>query len=73
MTPDDFVREFTTERASAILRTNDHEAARRAMGAAGAAAVGFVNSLFEPADVAAGNWGAVETRAAAMLQAARDA
>jgi 2-dehydro-3-deoxyphosphogluconate aldolase/(4S)-4-hydroxy-2-oxoglutarate aldolase len=210
MTPDDFVREFTTERASAILRTNDHEAARRAMGAAvaggfrileftlsipgafelieefaalrdlivgagtvlttddavrsveagaqflvspvvdqavidkagslgvaampgcstptemlrahragaplqklfpetatgpawvkqtlgplpflkivptsgvtldnaaeylraGAAAVGFVNSLFEPADVAAGDWGAVQARAAAMLQAARDA
>jgi Entner-Doudoroff aldolase len=210
MTPDDFVREFTTERASAILRTNDHEAARRAMNAAvaggfriveftlsipgafelieeftaqgdlivgagtvlttddavrsveagaqflvspvvdqavidkagslgvaampgcstptemlrahragaplqklfpetatgpawvkqtlgplpflkivptsgvtldnaaeylraGAAAVGFVNSLFEPADVAAGNWGAVQARAAAMLQAARDA
>jgi Entner-Doudoroff aldolase len=34
MTPDDFVKEFTLERASAILRTNDHEAARRAMGAA---------------------------------------
>jgi 2-dehydro-3-deoxyphosphogluconate aldolase/(4S)-4-hydroxy-2-oxoglutarate aldolase len=34
MTPDDFVKEFTQERASAILRTNDHEAARRAMGAA---------------------------------------
>ena len=40
---------------------------------AGAAAVGFVNSLFEPADVAAGDWGAVQARAAAMLQAARDA
>jgi 2-dehydro-3-deoxyphosphogluconate aldolase/(4S)-4-hydroxy-2-oxoglutarate aldolase len=34
MTPDDFVKKFTQERASAILRTNDHEAARRAMGAA---------------------------------------
>lgn len=34
MTPDEFVREFTAERASAILRTNEHDAARRAMEAA---------------------------------------
>ena len=36
---------------------------------AGATAVGFVNSLFEPEDVATGNWQAIERRAAEMLQA----
>jgi 2-dehydro-3-deoxyphosphogluconate aldolase/(4S)-4-hydroxy-2-oxoglutarate aldolase len=37
--------------------------------AAGAFAVGFVNSLFDPADLAAGRFDAVEDRARAMLQA----
>lgn len=38
---------------------------------AGAWAVGFVNALFDPADVAAGRWDAIETRARAVLQAVR--
>lgn len=36
---------------------------------AGSLAVGFVNSLFDPADIAAANWQAIEERAAAMLAA----
>lgn len=38
---------------------------------AGAFAVGFVNSLFEPADVKAGRWDIIESRARAMLEAVR--
>lgn len=37
--------------------------------AAGATAVGFVNSLFVPEDLAAERWGAITDRAARMLQA----
>lgn len=36
---------------------------------AGAWAVGFVNALFDPADVAAGRWEAIEGRARAALRA----
>ena len=36
---------------------------------AGAAAVGFVNTLFDPQDIADENWAAIQTRAAQMLQA----
>ena len=39
--------------------------------AAGAFAVGFVATLFEPADVAAGRWDAIEDRARRCLAAAR--
>ena len=39
--------------------------------AAGAYAVGFVNTLFEPADLAGGRWGAIEDRARRCLAAAR--
>jgi Entner-Doudoroff aldolase len=35
---------------------------------AGAFAVGFVNTLFDPRDIASQNWAAIETRAAKMLQ-----
>ncbi len=35
---------------------------------AGAFAVGFVNSLFDPTDIADENWQAIEDRAARMLQ-----
>ena len=38
---------------------------------AGAFAVGFVNSLFDPTDIARGDWNAIENRAAEMLQAVR--
>lgn len=38
---------------------------------AGAFAVGFVNSLFEPADVKASRWDVIESRARAMLAAVR--
>ncbi len=38
---------------------------------AGAFAVGFVNSLFEPADVKASRWDVIENRARAMLAAVR--
>jgi 2-dehydro-3-deoxyphosphogluconate aldolase/(4S)-4-hydroxy-2-oxoglutarate aldolase len=38
---------------------------------AGAFAVGFVNSLFDPKDIAEENWRAIERRAARMLQAVR--
>ena len=38
---------------------------------AGAFAVGFVNSLFDPKDITDENWGAIESRAAAMLDAVR--
>jgi Entner-Doudoroff aldolase len=38
---------------------------------AGAFAVGFVNSLFEPADVKASRWDVIESRARAMLEAVR--
>ena len=41
--------------------------------AAGAFGVGFVNCLFEPADMAAGNFDAIEQRAAAMVEAVRAA
>ncbi len=40
---------------------------------AGAFAVGFVNSLFDPEDIAEENWGAITDRAAAMLDAVRGA
>jgi Entner-Doudoroff aldolase len=40
---------------------------------AGAFAVGFVNSLFDPKDVADENWPAIQQRAADMLQAVREA
>ena len=53
---------------SGVTRHNAAEYLR-----AGAAAVGFVNTLFEPADLAAGNWGVIQARATAMLQAVRDA
>jgi 2-dehydro-3-deoxyphosphogluconate aldolase/(4S)-4-hydroxy-2-oxoglutarate aldolase len=39
--------------------------------AAGAFAVGFVNTLFEPADIAAGRWEAIEARARRCLAAIR--
>lgn len=39
--------------------------------AAGAFAVGYVNSLFDPGDIAAGRYEAIERRAAAMLSAVR--
>jgi 2-dehydro-3-deoxyphosphogluconate aldolase/(4S)-4-hydroxy-2-oxoglutarate aldolase len=39
--------------------------------AAGAFAVGFVATLFDPADVAAGRWDAIEARARRCLTAAR--
>ncbi|MCW8871877.1 MAG: bifunctional 4-hydroxy-2-oxoglutarate aldolase/2-dehydro-3-deoxy-phosphogluconate aldolase [Xanthomonadales bacterium] len=39
--------------------------------AAGAFAVGFVNTLFEPADIAADRWDAIEARARRCLAAAR--
>jgi len=39
--------------------------------AAGAFAVGFVNTLFEPADIAADYWDAIEARARRCLAAAR--
>jgi 2-dehydro-3-deoxyphosphogluconate aldolase/(4S)-4-hydroxy-2-oxoglutarate aldolase len=39
--------------------------------AAGAFAVGFVATLFDPADVAAGRWDAIEARARRCLAAAR--
>lgn len=39
--------------------------------AAGAFAVGFVGTLFHPADIAAGCWDAIEARAGRCLQAAR--
>lgn len=48
----------TIENAAAYLR-------------AGAFAVGFVNSLFEPGDVRAERWGAIEQRGRAMLEAVR--
>ena len=38
---------------------------------AGAYAVGFVNSLFDPRDIAAENWPAIERRAGEMRQAVR--
>jgi 2-dehydro-3-deoxyphosphogluconate aldolase/(4S)-4-hydroxy-2-oxoglutarate aldolase len=38
---------------------------------AGAFAVGFVNSLFDPQDVANENWPAIEDRAARMLRSVR--
>jgi len=38
---------------------------------AGAAALGFVNSLFDPDDIAREKWQAIEDRAAAMLRAVR--
>jgi 2-dehydro-3-deoxyphosphogluconate aldolase/(4S)-4-hydroxy-2-oxoglutarate aldolase len=38
---------------------------------AGAFAVGFVNSLFEPADVKASRWDVLESRARAMLDAVK--
>jgi 2-dehydro-3-deoxyphosphogluconate aldolase/(4S)-4-hydroxy-2-oxoglutarate aldolase len=38
---------------------------------AGAAAVGFVNALFDPNDVAREDWHSIEERAAAMLGAVR--
>lgn len=53
---------------SGVTRDNAAEYLR-----AGAVAVGFVNALFEPADVAAGNWDAIQARAAAMLRAVREA
>jgi 2-keto-3-deoxy-6-phosphogluconate aldolase len=37
--------------------------------AAGAWAVGFVNSLFDPADIAEGRFDAIQQRAARMIQA----
>jgi Entner-Doudoroff aldolase len=40
---------------------------------AGAAAVGFVNSLFDPKEISAGAFDAIETRARAMLAAVRSA
>lgn len=46
----------TLESAAAYLR-------------AGAFAVGFVNTLFDPADIAAGRYDAIESRARAMLDA----
>lgn len=46
----------TLENAGAYLR-------------AGAFAVGFVNTLFDPADIAAGRYDAIESRARAMLDA----
>lgn len=46
----------TLESAAAFLR-------------AGAFAVGFVNTLFDPADIAAGRYDAIESRARAMLDA----
>jgi 2-dehydro-3-deoxyphosphogluconate aldolase/(4S)-4-hydroxy-2-oxoglutarate aldolase len=36
---------------------------------AGATAVGFVNTLFDPQDIATGNWAAITQRAARMLTA----
>jgi 2-dehydro-3-deoxyphosphogluconate aldolase/(4S)-4-hydroxy-2-oxoglutarate aldolase len=39
--------------------------------AAGAFAVGFVATLFDPADMAAENWDAIEARARRCLAAAR--
>ena len=39
--------------------------------AAGAFGVGFVATLFDPADLAAGNWDAIEARAGRCLAAAR--
>jgi len=39
---------------------------------AGAFGVGFVGTLFEPADLAAGRFDAIEARAAQMVQAVRD-
>lgn len=39
----------------------------------GAFAVGFTAHLFDPADLAAQNWSAIETRACAMLRAVRSA
>jgi Entner-Doudoroff aldolase len=50
----------TLENAAAYLR-------------AGSVAVGFVNSLFDPADIAAGRFDAIEARARAMLEAVRSA
>ncbi len=41
--------------------------------AAGSFAVGFVNSLFDPTDIAAGRFDAVEARAKAMLKAVGEA
>lgn len=40
---------------------------------AGAFAVGFVATLFEPVDIAAGNWDAIEARARRCLAAVREA
>ena len=40
---------------------------------AGAFAVGFVNSLFDPKDIAEGNWRAITDRAADMLSAVGNA
>jgi 2-dehydro-3-deoxyphosphogluconate aldolase/(4S)-4-hydroxy-2-oxoglutarate aldolase len=50
----------TLENAAAYLR-------------AGSFAVGFVNSLFDPADIAAGRFDAIESRARAMLAVAAGA
>lgn len=50
----------TLENAAAYLR-------------AGAYAVGFVNSLFEPADIAAERWDAIEQRGREMLKAVKEA
>jgi 2-dehydro-3-deoxyphosphogluconate aldolase / (4S)-4-hydroxy-2-oxoglutarate aldolase len=50
----------TLENAAAYLR-------------AGSFAVGFVNSLFEPSEIAAGNFAAIEARGRAMLDAVRGA
>jgi 2-dehydro-3-deoxyphosphogluconate aldolase / (4S)-4-hydroxy-2-oxoglutarate aldolase len=50
----------TLENAAAYLR-------------AGSFAVGFVNSLFQPAEIAAGNFAAIEARGRAMLDAVRSA
>jgi len=40
---------------------------------AGAFAVGFVSSLFDAGDIAAGRWDAIECRARAMIEAVRGA
>lgn len=50
----------TLENAAAYLR-------------AGAAGVGFVNSLFDPGDIAGERWGEIESRARLMLDAVKAA
>ncbi len=45
---------------------------RGGLPARGATAVGFVNTLFDPQDIEAGNWDAISQRAARMLAAVGD-